>query len=203
MLSTELAAGDEAACVADLLKQRNAIDDQIAAIIKRPMLTGCLGEWIAARVFYIDLEASGIAKALDGRFRSGPLAGRTVNVKWYPKREGLVDLVNDGVDFYLVMTGPHSSAGSSRGSTRPLVIDAVYLFEATALLDDLRQRGRRIGTASSVRLILWNDAEVYPRQSSVLPITDEQRSALSLFGSAPVPSRSPAPSDKPEKGSDK
>jgi hypothetical protein len=32
-----------------------------------------------------------IAEAIYGRFRAGPLAGRTVNIKFYGKREGLLD----------------------------------------------------------------------------------------------------------------
>jgi len=33
-----------------------------------------------------------VAPAFDGRFSSGALQGRTVNVKWYLKREGLLDV---------------------------------------------------------------------------------------------------------------
>jgi hypothetical protein len=37
------------------------------------MTSGHLGEWIAAQVFDIALEASAVAVGIDGRFRSGPL----------------------------------------------------------------------------------------------------------------------------------
>jgi hypothetical protein len=106
--------------IAGLLRQRDAIDAEIATVIGRPMTSGHLGEWIASMVFDIDLEPSATAKAIDGRFRSGQLAGRTVNIKWYLKREGLLDMTSSpALDFYLVLAGPAVAAASSRGATRP------------------------------------------------------------------------------------
>lgn len=94
------------------------------------MTAGHLGEFIASRVFAIELEASASAAAIDGRFTEGLLAGRTVNVKWYAKREGLLDLTESDVsDHYLVLTGPPSAGASSRGQVRPWIISNVYLFE--------------------------------------------------------------------------
>jgi hypothetical protein len=43
--------------VAALLRERNAIDVKLAQIISRPMISGHLGEWIAAHVFDIELES--------------------------------------------------------------------------------------------------------------------------------------------------
>ncbi len=85
--------------VAALQRERNAIDAELARLIGRPMTSGHLGEWIAARVFDIELEASAVAAGIDGRFRSDPLQGRTVN------------------------TGPPSPAVSSRDTTRPWCIE--------------------------------------------------------------------------------
>jgi hypothetical protein len=82
---------DKIARLSDLFHARNAIDEQIADVIGRPALAGHVGEWIASQVFDIELEQSASAKAIDGRFRAGPLAGRTVNIKFYGKREGLLD----------------------------------------------------------------------------------------------------------------
>ncbi|WP_063826673.1 hypothetical protein [Parafrankia discariae] len=119
--------------IAGSLQQRNALDAQIAAVIDRPMTAGHLGEWIAARVFGVELEPSATATAIDGRFTSGPLQGRTVNVKLYLKRENLLDVTESpALDYYLVFTGPASTAGSSRGGTRPWSIAAVYLFRRPA-----------------------------------------------------------------------
>jgi hypothetical protein len=114
--------------VADLIASRNEIDAHIASITGRPALVGHLGEWIAAEVFGIELEVSASAKAVDGRFTPGPLAGRMVNIKCYGKRDGILDMTEDQtLDYYLVLTGPRVVAQSSRGTTRPMLIDAVYL----------------------------------------------------------------------------
>src|SRR5690348_15442767 len=72
---------DQLERVAELLARRNEIDRDIADVIKRPMTAGHLGEWVAAQIFDIQLEDSAVATAIDGIFRSGQLAGRTVNVK--------------------------------------------------------------------------------------------------------------------------
>jgi hypothetical protein len=45
------------------------------------MTSGHLGEWLAAQVFDIELEVTAAAAGIDGRFRSGPLPGRTVNIR--------------------------------------------------------------------------------------------------------------------------
>jgi hypothetical protein len=113
--------------VAELLAQRNVIDADLAQIIGRPVASGHLGEWIAAAIFDIGLEASASAPGVDGRFRTGALAGRTVNVKWYMAHQGLLDITEfPELDYYLVLAGPLTAAGSSRGASRPWCIDSVY-----------------------------------------------------------------------------
>jgi hypothetical protein len=169
--------------LARLLRHRNTIDEEIAGIIGRPMTAGHLGEWIAARVFQVDLKRSAVAAAIDGRFMSGPLRGRTVNVKWYLKREGTLDVTESAaLDYYLVFTGPASAASSSRGATRPWCIASVYLFDARRLLGELRARGVKTGVAASVRAAQWAEAEVFPRvNSELLPVGPEQARLLRLF----------------------
>ena len=54
-------------------------------------------------------------------------------------------------DYYLVLTGPKSMATNSNDATRPWGIDEVFLFEAEPLIDRLRDRGVKIGVATSVR----------------------------------------------------
>jgi len=100
-----------------------------------------------------------------GRVDDEALNGRTVNVKWYPKREGLLGLTDsDVVDYYLVLTGPAAAATHSRGAVRPWCITSVYLFDARVLLNDLRGRGVKIGEGSSVREAQWEAAQIYPEQ---------------------------------------
>ena len=183
---TEMDGGSELERVAALVRRRNEIDAEIGQITGRPVVSGHLGEWIASKVFDIELEHSAVSKAIDGVFSDGPLAGKTVNIKWYGKQESLLDLSDDPrLDYYLVMTGPKSALLSSRGGTRPLLITQVYLFDAAALLAALRERGVKIGVASSIRSMHWEAAEIFPRANEdVLPLTDEQREALALFGRA-------------------
>lgn len=169
--------------LAALLAKRNAIDAQIAALIGRPPVSGHLGEFVAEHVFHIKMERSGSAASFDGRFISGPLAGFTVNIKAYLKREAMLDMSGDDrLDFYLVLTGPVGPSGASRGTTRPWVIANVYLFDARVLAADLAARGRIVGTASSVRAHEWAAAEVFPRRHPKFPLTDQQRALLKRFG---------------------
>ncbi|MBA2473587.1 MAG: hypothetical protein H0V41_15625 [Pseudonocardiales bacterium] len=169
--------------IASLLRERNALDEQIGAIIRRPMTSGHLGEWVAAQVFGIELPASAVQAGIDGRFTAGPLEGCSVNVKWYLKREGLVDLTESpALDYYLVLAGPSSAPVSSRGGLRSWRIAAVYLFDVPRLLDEQGARGVKIGTASSVRVDQWDAAEIYPRATNpALSVSSEQATLLRLF----------------------
>jgi hypothetical protein len=169
--------------IAELLSRRNAIDKEIAAIIQRPMTSGHLGEWIASRIFDIELEASATSAAIDGRFRSGRLEGRTVNIKWYLKQEGVLDTNESAtLDYYLVLTGPRSAAESSRGSIRPWCIQAVHLFDARRLRAEQAARGIKPGIASSVIGQQWTDVEIYPRDNnSLLRVTAGQVELLELL----------------------
>jgi hypothetical protein len=152
--------------LAQLLRARNAIDAIIAKTIGRPMTAGHAGEWIAAQIFDIELESLAVAPAYDGHFRRAPLEGKTVNVKWYLKREGLLDMTSAAtLDYYLVMTGPAGTAGSSKRTTRPWLIESVYLFDANQLMSDLQASGIQIGVATSVRQSRWKAAEIYPDPS--------------------------------------
>ena len=86
-------------------------------------------------------------------------------MKWYLKREGLIDVTeSDALDYYLVLAGPAAPATHSRGSVRPWCLESVYLFDARKLLGELRERGVKIGVATSVRAAQWSAAEIYPEQ---------------------------------------
>jgi len=175
---------EELEALAALLKERNAIDARIAALIGRPALSGHIGEFIASKVFGIRLCDSATTQSIDGHFMGGPLDGKSVNVKWYGKRESILDLnpINPP-DYYLVLTGPAAPPVSSRGGTRPAVIEAVYLFEAARLIAELRSRGVKIGIASSVRAATWAKSEIYPEANPVFPVSPEHRAALRSFAS--------------------
>jgi len=176
---------DDLARLADLLRRRNAVEGEIAGLIGRPVTTGHLGEYIASRVFRISLAKSASHKGSDGHFAEGPLAGSSVNVKFYLKHDGLLAVSRRAVpDFYLVLTGPKSAAMSSRGQVRPCVIEHAFIFNAQNLITELKASGVKINQATSVRLSLWEEAEVYPSQrGSILVLSQWQRDALGLFGS--------------------
>lgn len=174
---------DELHHLAQLLNERNEIDAQIAAIIRRPAWAGHIGEYVASRIFDITLHPSASNKGSDGHFNTGPLAGRSVNVKWYGKMERLLDVNLDAIpDYYLVFAGPSAPAMSSRDGDRPWVISSVYLFGAPALLQSLRSGKAKVGIATSVKKAMWDEAEIYPQQhNSHLLLTDAQHAQLALF----------------------
>lgn len=166
--------------LAELLHRRNSLSDQIARLIGRPPERGHVGEFIAANVFDIDLHDSASHPGSDGVFRSGPLAGRSVNIKFYGAHDGLLDVATGTPpDVYLVLTGPREPSGTSRGRTRPVVVAHVFLFEHEALVE----AGVRPGAAASVRRSIWKAAQVHPTPSedALLTLTREQRDTLSLF----------------------
>ncbi len=169
--------------LAELIKNRNEIDAEIARIIGRPALPGHIGEWIASKIFKIELRQSASEKGIDGYFTEGPLKGCSVNIKFYPKRTNILDINPKYLpDYYLVLTGPQSPPASSRGTTTPLCITNVYLFKAQELINKLKELGVRIGIATSIRQCFWHEAEIYPNQNNrTILLSEEQKKLLELF----------------------
>ena len=139
----------ELAELAALLRERNVLDARLGRLLDWPLDTGSIGEWIGARIFDIELEAAANVAGYDGHFTTGVLAGRTVNVKAYARRESMLDINPSApLDYYLVFTGPKGAPASSRGTLRPFCIDAVFLFDADRLNGELGERGVKIGIAT-------------------------------------------------------
>lgn len=114
-----------------LLKRKNEVEREMTSIIGRPLEKGHFGEFVAAAIFGIELCGSAAQEGYDGWFRGGALDGKTVNIKYYTKHDGLLDLKREnGPDYYLVMTGPPAEPAPSCGQTRPWVIESVFLFQA-------------------------------------------------------------------------
>ena len=89
--------------LAKLINQRNLVAAKISSIVGWPAMIGHVGEFIASRIFDIELLDSASAKGIDGHFRSGPLSGRSVNIKWYARQEGLLDITPEYLpNYYLV-----------------------------------------------------------------------------------------------------
>ena len=178
---------DDLVRLAELIKKRNVLECEITALIARPAAIGHIGEYIASRIFHIALDDSASRKGIDGYFRDGSLKGRSVNIKWYAVREGILDITPECLpDYYLVLTGPRPIAMTSRGRGRPWTIDGVYFFESRALTEQLPMRGVKVGVAGSVAQPMWEQAQAYPNQRSVeLVLTGEQLERIMLFGAAP------------------
>ncbi|MEU6861456.1 hypothetical protein AB0B28_21585 [Glycomyces sp. NPDC046736] len=169
--------------IAMLLRERDRIDARITDIVGRPVAHGHLSDWIGAQIFDVELTDAP-HRIVDGTFRSGPLVGCTVNIKYYSRNEGLLDVVDtDELDYYLVMTG---ARGTRSKAPRPWNIERVYLFDAFELVDALHAHMRRIGNATSVRAEHWRAAEIYPNpQKPILKLTREQVAALDEFRADP------------------
>ena len=60
--------------LADLIRERNANEVAITGIVGRPAQLGHIGEYIASRIFDIELEQDAAHRGSDGQFRSGPFA---------------------------------------------------------------------------------------------------------------------------------
>ncbi len=175
---------DDLEKLAELIQNKNLIEEQISTIIGRPAFPGHIGEYIASRIFDILLHESAIKKGSDGKFNSGQLVGKSVNVKLYSKQSGILDLNSQfPPEYYLAMTGPKSSTVSSRGQYKPMIINSVFLFETTQLYDELKQRDVKMRIATSLTREQWSKAEIYPTQTNnELILSAEQRNHLALFG---------------------
>ena len=167
--------------LSELLKERNNISRTISEhTCGLPVHTGRLGEFIASRIFDIELNADPKEAGHDGKFRSPQLLeGKTVNIKWYTARETILSLKtgNDKPKYYLVMTGPEKR---SMEISRPLVIHSVFLFDRKRLEHDLTVPIRR--NATSVKKALWLEAEIYPKHTNhILDLSPEQKCELRKF----------------------
>jgi hypothetical protein len=169
--------------LADLVHEHNRVNGRISAVVGRPPAIGHVGEFIASRIFGIELQLGASAKGIDGHFKGGKLAGKSVNIKWHTKNDGLLDMREDALpDFYLVMTGPKTAAASSGRETGPWVIEYVYLVGAEPLVRELRKRGIEPAEATSVRRADWEMCELYPKpRCPYLTLTEEQKALIGLF----------------------
>ena len=165
--------------LADLVRAKNDADAAIAGLIGRPSAPGNIGEFVAARVFAIQLMASGAHPGYDGLFTDGPLADKTVNIKTYSRHESVLDISPHPCDYYLVLAGPAGQA-----AVLPWVIDSVFLFRREDLLTALTARGVKIGVATSLRKADWEAARIYPPPPAPrLQLSESQLADLALFSS--------------------
>jgi hypothetical protein len=80
------------------------------------------------------------------------------------------------------MMGSSISKESSRNRTYPADIASVHLFESSSLIKALKEKGVKIGVATSVAKHLWGSEELYPEQANNhLKLTREQIQKIGLF----------------------
>ncbi|MET7669567.1 hypothetical protein [Micromonospora luteifusca] len=168
--------------LAALLRDRDELDARIAAFTGRSARPGDIGEFIAAQVFDIEPAGTAVQAGYDGVFRSGALAGRTVNVKAYGDALAGIDISPHPCDFYLVFSGPPRPLGAVRH--HQWQVSAAYLFDTSRLLETLAGRGVKIGIATSIRRADLDAARIFPATNgtSLLRLTPEQTALLNLFG---------------------
>jgi hypothetical protein len=173
--------------LADLIRIRNYVNNSVSQIIGRPAETGHLTEYIASRIFDVELHSTAVNKASDGLFRSpAGLAGCSVNVKYRSSSSRRLNIENSAElrnhpDYYLAFRGPKLPSEPASEKTLPLVIDAVYLFCSAELIPALVAEGvANIGP--SVKSLYWQAAMIYPEHvNRALILSQEQRAALALF----------------------
>jgi hypothetical protein len=117
--------------LAELLRIRNELDARISQVTGRSARPGDVGEFIASRVFDIELAATATQAGYDGRFRSRPLAGRTVDIKTYGDAFGGLGMSAHACEFYLILSGSRRAGGEV--PRQRLHIGNVYLLDAQIL----------------------------------------------------------------------
>lgn len=169
--------------LAELLRARNTVESNIANLLGNNVQRSTVGEYIAASIFQITLIPSSQHHEFAGIFAAQPLAGQTVDVQWYPRREGSLHVYTEPApDYYLVLAGPKQESSTVRALVSPWVITSVHLFASSELLLALQERNVQPGPHTSVINQLWERAEIFPRPlNQSLLLSAEQRQALQLF----------------------
>ncbi len=170
--------------LAELLHARNTVESNIANLLGRSANLSTVGDYIAATIFNITLISSIQNGEFTGIFANQSLRGKTVDVQWYPRREGFLNVHAESTpDYYLVLVGPKQESSTARALVNPWLISSIHLFSTHELLIALRERGVQIGSHTSVINQLWERAEIFPVQhNSSLILTEEQRALIQLFG---------------------
>jgi hypothetical protein len=173
--------------LADLIRIRNFVNASVGRSIRGPAETGRIAEFVASEIFDIELEEKFVTKAIDGKFRSPlNLKGATVNIKYRSSSSLRLNLINsddpsDHPDFYLALRGPFVAKSPNSEKVLPFVINSVYLFSATSLIERMKAEGY-MTFGPSVKKAYWDESMIYPKQvNPALVLSDEQRATLAHF----------------------
>jgi hypothetical protein len=172
--------------LADLIRIRNYVNSSVSRIINHPAEVGHIAEYLMGVILDVELNDVPNAKATDGVFSGGALAGKSVNVKYRAAQSKLLNL-EEFLDpslhahFYLSVQGPKSASKTSAGRELPFVVSSIYLFESSALIPQIAKPGKA-DLGRFVPTALWQAAMIFPQQvNQALILSDEQRAALALF----------------------
>src|SRR5258708_17280287 len=125
--------------LADLLRARNTVESNIANLLGSGVNLNTVGVYIAATIFGITLLPFTRSSEFTGTFASQPLSGKTVDVQWYPRREGFMNVrAEASPDYYLVFAGPKQESSTARALVNPCLVSSLHLFETQDLPSALR-----------------------------------------------------------------
>lgn len=170
--------------LADLLRVFNSINHALSGLLERSANLGNISEIIASEILHIQLEERANHPVFDGTFSSGPLQGKTVNVKWRNEGVKAINMKDADTlpDYFLALAGPHKSSIKTKSLYHPFAIKQVCLFEAVPLVQRLKKEGIAIRHQTRIDAGTWEKARIYPvQEGSPLPLTRTQEDLLTLF----------------------
>jgi hypothetical protein len=138
------------------LRRRRTADEDLSRILGSPVERWNLCELVTARALDVEVELSSAEWGQVGVFRSGPLTGSRVSIKFYSARE------------YLCPTGPeppcdyHVAIKGPPDTRLPELIHRIYLFEVAGLPEEMEGRGSSMAQVDDS----WDAFEIYPRSFS-------------------------------------
>jgi hypothetical protein len=159
---------DEFIDFADALRRRRAADDDLSRILGRPVERWNLCELVTARALDVELELSSVEWGQVGVFRSGPLAGSRVSVRFYSSLEPLRPTGPEPpCDYHVAIKGPPDTRF-------PELIHRIYLFEVAGIPEEIERRGGSMAQVDET----WDAFEVFPRSFSPWKVLQSDASGL-------------------------
>ncbi len=166
--------------LADLLRVLNTVNHALSGVLGRAANVGNISEVIASEILDIQLAERANHPVFDGVFATGPLQGKTANVKWRNVGVKTINMTDSDTlpDYFLTLTGPKKTGSLYH----PFAIKEVCLFEAAPLVQRLKKEGIPIGFQTRVGAEAWEKARIYPVQKgSPLPLTRTQEDLFTVF----------------------
>gem|GEM_PF-1480306 len=180
---------DELSDFADALRRRRAADDDLSRILGLPVERWNLCELVTARALDVEVELSSVEWGQVGVFRSGPLAGSRVSVRFYSAMEPLRPTAPEPpCDHHVAILGPPDTRF-------PELIHGIYLFEVAWIFEEMERSGGLMAQVDEA----WDAFKVFPGSFSPWKvIQSEARGLLYQVQDHAVRSAPPRHSADPE-----